>query len=285
VATGNSSAAGGALYIELSNAILDACDIASCAATAGGDAKGGALCVAVTSTVMLTNCTIRNSRVSGGGVDTHGAGIYTLDSRMVLTNTTLTGSTGPSDLLGDGESIYSLAAPTSTTGTTYVLPAPAGRYVTPAFVCELIGPIEGSCGTPGAPDCPQVCNWLVDSERMFFNLSGLLHTARTRDRPVTSCLALLLFAVSVVERPCVSIVSQSARSQTSHLRGAPPPPPHTTPRRLTPPLTPRACRSPLGHYCDGSDPLIGATPCPSGQLGSQNGLTSPACAGSCPPGA
>ena len=46
----------------------------------------------------------------------------------------------------------------------------------------------------------------------------------------------------------------------------------------------RVARSPLGHYCDGIDPLVGALQCPEGQLGDQTGLASAVCAGPCPPG-
>jgi hypothetical protein len=163
-ASGDGSfALGGALILQSgSSAMLTGCAFDGCTATASVNsaAQGGALLIASkggNTSTTISSCTIRGSVVSattGFLSETHGAGLFILDSLVILSNTTISDSTGPFGVRGEGESVYSLSAATISTpdaGVIYVLPAPAGRYATPAFLCLAVN--NKLC----TPNCPQLC--------------------------------------------------------------------------------------------------------------------------------
>ena len=77
---------------------------------------------------------------------------------------------GPGDASVPGESVYNLASASDTTGVTYVLPAPTGRYAPSFFKCEVIS--ASTCGDEGQPPCPQICDFNLFKDRLLFNLSG-----------------------------------------------------------------------------------------------------------------
>ena len=136
--------------------------------------------------MTISNCAINSSVVNGSGdltpPKTHGAGLYILNAFVLLSNATITNSalpvelssrscpvcsnirsatsfvagTGPDGAAGEGESVYSLAAPTPTTGVSYLLPAPVGRFASPSFECEVN---------------QSVCDWTTNLGKTFYNLS------------------------------------------------------------------------------------------------------------------
>ena len=108
-----------------------------------------------------------------GDTNTHGAGVFISTSCYVLfVNTTILNSV-PRPLLtarprastalraAGTESVYNLAPPTSTTGATYILPAPAGRYASPSFLCqEVANPVCAKQNEYGdvVNECFQYCD-------------------------------------------------------------------------------------------------------------------------------
>ena len=86
-----------------------------------------------------------------------------------------------------GESVYNLAAASDTTGVTYILPAPTGRYATSSFKCENIS--TRSCEQN--PPCPQVCDYTSPAlnNNLLFNLSGASPASNMR---LPRCSLLLM---------------------------------------------------------------------------------------------
>ncbi len=164
ITSNNVTESGGGLYKLNGQARLLRCTIAGNSAPQGGgggvhsdseviDPHGHVL--NPDDFTILTTCLIEdNVAVYGGGIANYGKNAVLMDGTLLRNNVASLA------MIGAGSAVYN----TVPGGISYVLPAPVGRYVEAASLCNKV-----EC-PPIFPWCPQYCDWERYSNRTLVQL-------------------------------------------------------------------------------------------------------------------
>ena len=188
-----------------------------------------------------------------GNIATRGGGLYVSDlgnsaERCNVTGTLLVGTSFGANHAEVGKSFYSELA----TGTTYLLPAPTGSYVSPVFECTA----RNSCGPTFTLSCAAICDTVRFQGRIMSNISAVLDT----DFPYACPLGSFCDGMGP-PKLCPP-------GQLGNVTG------------LRSPVCNGLC--PKGSYCGAG--CTAATPCKPGRVGNRSGLTRAEQCDLCPPG-